>query len=265
MADAFIQLVKTITAPVVFLTVVVGIAALGDMARAGRLALRALGYFFVMTVIALALGLTAGNLFKPGAGLRARPASRAPRRPRSASPRPARGGESGGGLSGFLLDHRCLPELPRPRRSAGDGASSRSRRRWSSGSPRSSCGRPPSGSSAAWPSPWRSRRRRHQPAQLMAVLWGTAGSSSSRLGLGGVERVLHLQVRLIKDEPPDQRDLLPETVLPRLLAKPSAPAPRVRRSGWCCPRATRSSSTARASTSRWPPLFIVQAGGRTCR
>ena len=106
MADGFIQLVKTITAPVVFLTVVVGIAALGDMARAGGLALRALGYFFVMTVIALALGLTAGNLFQPGAGFTGSPsesgAAAAEERIAEAG---AAEGEAGGGLSGFLLDH----------------------------------------------------------------------------------------------------------------------------------------------------------------
>ena len=67
LADAFIQLIKAVTGPVIFVTVVIGIASLGDMARAGGLALRALGYFLVMTVVALALGLIAGNLVKPGA------------------------------------------------------------------------------------------------------------------------------------------------------------------------------------------------------
>jgi hypothetical protein len=45
LADAFLQLVKTIAAPVIFVTVVIGIASLGDLARAGALAVRALGYF----------------------------------------------------------------------------------------------------------------------------------------------------------------------------------------------------------------------------
>ena len=49
LADAFLQLIKTVTAPVIFVTVVIGIASLGDMARAGGLALRALGYFLVAT------------------------------------------------------------------------------------------------------------------------------------------------------------------------------------------------------------------------
>ena len=71
LADAFLQLVKTIAAPVIFVTVVIGIASLGNLARAGALAVRALGYFFVATTVALVLGLIAGNVVekKPGAGL----------------------------------------------------------------------------------------------------------------------------------------------------------------------------------------------------
>ena len=73
LADAFISLVKTITGPVIFLTVVIGIASLGDLSKAGGLALRALGYFFVATIIALTLGLTAANLVGPGKGFDAKP------------------------------------------------------------------------------------------------------------------------------------------------------------------------------------------------
>jgi aerobic C4-dicarboxylate transport protein len=73
LADAFLQLIKTVTGPVIFVTVVIGIASLGDLARAGGLALRALGYFLVMTVVALALGLLAGNLIAPGSGFDAQP------------------------------------------------------------------------------------------------------------------------------------------------------------------------------------------------
>ncbi|MEA2287005.1 MAG: aerobic C4-dicarboxylate transport protein [Solirubrobacteraceae bacterium] len=68
MADAFIQLIKTVTAPVIFVTVVIGIASLGNLARAGGLALRALFYFLCATVIALTLGLLAANIVKPGGG-----------------------------------------------------------------------------------------------------------------------------------------------------------------------------------------------------
>jgi aerobic C4-dicarboxylate transport protein len=68
LADAFIQLIKAVTGPVIFVTVVIGISSLGDMARAGGLALRALGYFLTMTVVALTLGLLAGNIVQPGSG-----------------------------------------------------------------------------------------------------------------------------------------------------------------------------------------------------
>jgi aerobic C4-dicarboxylate transport protein len=75
LADAFIQLITTITGPVIFVTVVVGIASIGNLTRAGGLALRALGYFFVATVVALALGLAAGNLVQPGSGFDAKPSA----------------------------------------------------------------------------------------------------------------------------------------------------------------------------------------------
>ena len=73
LADLFIQLIKVVIGPVIFCTVIVGIASLGNLARAGGLALRALGYFLVATVIALFLGLLAGNLVQPGAGFEGQP------------------------------------------------------------------------------------------------------------------------------------------------------------------------------------------------
>ncbi len=69
LADAFIQLIKVIVGPVIFCTVIVGgIASLGNLARAGGLALRALGYFLLATIVALTLGLIAANVVKPGVG-----------------------------------------------------------------------------------------------------------------------------------------------------------------------------------------------------
>ena len=68
LADAFIQVITAITGPVIFVTVIVGVASLGNMARAGGLALRALGYFLALTVVALVIGLVAGNLIEPGSG-----------------------------------------------------------------------------------------------------------------------------------------------------------------------------------------------------
>jgi len=101
LADAFLQLVKTITAPVIFLTVVIGIASLGNMAKAGGLAARALGYFFVATVVALGLGLLAGNLIKPGSGFAAAPSADASA---SAQEKIAEAGDAGHGLVGFITN-----------------------------------------------------------------------------------------------------------------------------------------------------------------
>jgi type IV secretory pathway VirB2 component (pilin) len=75
LADAFIQLIQTITGPVIFVTVVLGIASIGNLARAGGLALRALAYFLAMTLIALTLGLLAGNLIQPGGGFEGQPSA----------------------------------------------------------------------------------------------------------------------------------------------------------------------------------------------
>jgi aerobic C4-dicarboxylate transport protein len=101
LADAFLQLVKTITAPVIFLTVVIGIASLGDMAKAGGLALRALGYFFAATVVALGLGLLAGNLIRPGDGFTGGPTASAAE---AAKEKIADAGAAGHGLVGFITD-----------------------------------------------------------------------------------------------------------------------------------------------------------------
>ncbi|HEX7417452.1 MAG TPA: C4-dicarboxylate transporter DctA [Steroidobacteraceae bacterium] len=67
--DAFIALVRMIIAPVIFCTVVHGVASMGDLRRAGRVALKALLYFLAMTLLALVLALLAVNLWKPGAGM----------------------------------------------------------------------------------------------------------------------------------------------------------------------------------------------------
>jgi aerobic C4-dicarboxylate transport protein len=101
LADAFLQLVKTITAPVIFLTVVVGIASLGDMARAGGLAVRALGYFLCATVVALGLGLLAANIVEPGAGFSGGPTATAAE---TAQEKIAEAGEAGHGLVGFITN-----------------------------------------------------------------------------------------------------------------------------------------------------------------
>ncbi|MBC7505174.1 MAG: dicarboxylate/amino acid:cation symporter [Sandarakinorhabdus sp.] len=75
LGDAFIKLVKMIIAPVIFLTIVTGIAGMRDVASVGRVAGKAFAYFFVMSTLALIVGLVVGNLIRPGAGLNIDPAS----------------------------------------------------------------------------------------------------------------------------------------------------------------------------------------------
>jgi aerobic C4-dicarboxylate transport protein len=101
MAEAFIQLIKAVTGPVIFVTVVIGIASLGNLSRAGGLAARSLAYFFTMTVVALALGLVAANVFEPGAGFDAKPSADAQEEAKASID--AAGGE--GGFVGFVTDH----------------------------------------------------------------------------------------------------------------------------------------------------------------
>ena len=67
--DAFIKLIKMLIAPIIFCTVVHGIASMEDMKKVGRVGVKALIYFEVMTTIALIIGLVVVNLWRPGAGM----------------------------------------------------------------------------------------------------------------------------------------------------------------------------------------------------
>ena len=69
LADAFLRLIKMIVAPLLFSTLVIGIAGAGDLRALGRIGLKAIIYFEVATTIALVIGLALVNIFKPGAGL----------------------------------------------------------------------------------------------------------------------------------------------------------------------------------------------------
>jgi len=69
LGDTFVNLVKMVIAPIVFFTIVLGIATLGDLRRVGRVGGKALVYFEVVTTFALAIGLMVVNTIKPGAGL----------------------------------------------------------------------------------------------------------------------------------------------------------------------------------------------------
>ena len=65
----FLNLIKVIIAPLIFSTLVVGIAGTGGVKAIGRVALKAILYFFIVTTLALLIGLGAGNLIRPGAGI----------------------------------------------------------------------------------------------------------------------------------------------------------------------------------------------------
>jgi aerobic C4-dicarboxylate transport protein len=69
LGDGFIKLVKMLIAPIVFATVVVGIAHMGAMKDVGRIGLRALIYFEVVSTLALVIGLIVVNVLEPGAGV----------------------------------------------------------------------------------------------------------------------------------------------------------------------------------------------------
>jgi len=69
LADTFLRMIKMIIAPLLFSTLVVGIAGTGDLKAMGRIGLKAIIYFEVATTIALFLGLGLVNVFQPGAGV----------------------------------------------------------------------------------------------------------------------------------------------------------------------------------------------------
>jgi aerobic C4-dicarboxylate transport protein len=75
LGDAFIALIRMMIGPVVFCTVVHGIASMGDLKKAGRIGLKAILYFEVVSTLALGIGLAAGHLLHPGVGFVAQPAA----------------------------------------------------------------------------------------------------------------------------------------------------------------------------------------------
>jgi len=68
-ADGFIKLIKMLLAPIIFGTVVVGIAKMGSIKEVGRIGVKALLYFEILSTIALVIGLVVVNLVKPGVGM----------------------------------------------------------------------------------------------------------------------------------------------------------------------------------------------------
>jgi aerobic C4-dicarboxylate transport protein len=75
LGDGFIALVKMLISPIIFCTVVLGIAGAGDMKKVGRVGGKALIYFEVVSTVALVIGLVVVNLVRPGAGFNADPAT----------------------------------------------------------------------------------------------------------------------------------------------------------------------------------------------
>src|SRR4051812_27461732 len=69
LGTAFVGLIRMLIAPVIFCTIVLGIGAIKKAASVGRIGGLALGYFLIMSTVALAIGLVVGNLLHPGAGL----------------------------------------------------------------------------------------------------------------------------------------------------------------------------------------------------
>ena len=75
LGDGFIALVRMLIAPIVFCTVVLGIAGAGDMKKVGRVGAKALLYFEVVSTVALAIGLVVSHTIRPGSGFNADPAT----------------------------------------------------------------------------------------------------------------------------------------------------------------------------------------------
>ena len=75
LGDAFIKVIKMVIAPIIFLTVVSGIGGIGDMKKFGRVGLKALIYFEVVTTFALFIGLLVVKIVQPGVGINADPAT----------------------------------------------------------------------------------------------------------------------------------------------------------------------------------------------
>lgn len=73
LGDGFIKLVKMVIAPIIFFTVVHGIASMSDLKKVGRVGLKALIYFEALTTVALIVGLVVVNLLQPGAGMNVDP------------------------------------------------------------------------------------------------------------------------------------------------------------------------------------------------
>src|SRR5690554_1202076 len=75
LGDGFIKLIKMVIAPLIFCTIVLGIAGLGDAKKVGTVGVKALVYFQVLTMVAMLIALGMVNFFKPGVGMNVDPAA----------------------------------------------------------------------------------------------------------------------------------------------------------------------------------------------
>jgi DAACS family dicarboxylate/amino acid:cation (Na+ or H+) symporter/aerobic C4-dicarboxylate transport protein len=75
LGDGFIQLIKMLLAPIIFGTIVTGLAKMGSLKEVGRVGVKALVYFQVVSMLALVMGLVVANVMKPGAGMNIDPAT----------------------------------------------------------------------------------------------------------------------------------------------------------------------------------------------
>ena len=73
--DAFVRAIRVVVAPIIFTTIVVGIAKMGDIRRVANVGVKALIYFEVVSTLALIIGMMVGNVWKVGVGLNANPAA----------------------------------------------------------------------------------------------------------------------------------------------------------------------------------------------
>jgi Na+/H+-dicarboxylate symporter len=101
LGDGFVKLIKMMISPIIFCTIVLGIGSVRQAAKVGKVGGLALGYFLVMSTVALAIGLVVGNLVHPGAGLHLTKAVKA------ASAKAA-GGQGSTGTVDFLL--KIIPD-----------------------------------------------------------------------------------------------------------------------------------------------------------
>jgi aerobic C4-dicarboxylate transport protein len=101
LGDGFIKLVRMLIAPIIFATIVVGIARMGELKEVGRIGLRAFLYFEVLSTLALLIGLVVVNVVQPGSGLHVTPS---PADVQAAAGYGSAAGVGAGGTVAFLLN-----------------------------------------------------------------------------------------------------------------------------------------------------------------